>query len=186
MENRGSKAMALAALIVGVVGLTIGFAAFSATLTINSSATVTPNETAVFDDLFGFAADPTNGTVEKVYADAWSGITVNFDGTNQTRTVTHNIVNGSEYVAYGQNLPTELTIKECGKADGSQATDVLVEAACDEITATVTAPASVAAKTDAGDSTGLVTIVINGPRTAVDGDIAVEFNELALNYSTAQ
>ena len=43
-RNRQTKVIAIVALCVAVVGLTLGFAAFSNTLTISSSATVTPNE----------------------------------------------------------------------------------------------------------------------------------------------
>lgn len=43
-RNRQTKIIAIIALCVAVVGLTLGFAAFSNTLTISSSATVTPNE----------------------------------------------------------------------------------------------------------------------------------------------
>lgn len=42
-KDRGGKAIAIVALMIGVVGLTIGFAAFSNTLTIKSEALVTPD-----------------------------------------------------------------------------------------------------------------------------------------------
>ena len=43
-RNRQSKIIAIVALCVAVVGLTLGFAAFSNTLTISSSATVSPDK----------------------------------------------------------------------------------------------------------------------------------------------
>ena len=43
-KNRSTKVIAIAALFIAVIGLSIGFAAFSSTLTINSSATVTPDQ----------------------------------------------------------------------------------------------------------------------------------------------
>ena len=43
-KNRSTKIIAIAALFIAVIGLSIGFAAFSSTLTINSSATVTPEQ----------------------------------------------------------------------------------------------------------------------------------------------
>ena len=43
-QNRQSKVVAILALCVSVVGLTLGFAAFSNTLTISSSATVKPDQ----------------------------------------------------------------------------------------------------------------------------------------------
>ena len=41
-KNRTGQVIALLALVVGVVGLSIGFAAFSSVLKIQSNATVTP------------------------------------------------------------------------------------------------------------------------------------------------
>jgi hypothetical protein len=41
--ERNSKVIAIVALCIGVVGLSLGFAAFSNTLTISSSATVAPD-----------------------------------------------------------------------------------------------------------------------------------------------
>ena len=43
-QNRQSKIVAIVALCISVLGLTLGFAAFSNTLTISSSATVSPDE----------------------------------------------------------------------------------------------------------------------------------------------
>ena len=43
-QNKQSKLVAILALCVSVVGLTLGFAAFSNTLTISSSATVKPDQ----------------------------------------------------------------------------------------------------------------------------------------------
>lgn len=42
-KKRGNQVMAIAALFIAVIGLSLGFAAFSNTLTISSSATVTPD-----------------------------------------------------------------------------------------------------------------------------------------------
>ena len=42
-KDRGGRVIAIVALMIGVVGLTIGFAAFTNTLTIKSDATVTPD-----------------------------------------------------------------------------------------------------------------------------------------------
>ena len=43
-KDRGTKAIAIVALLIGVVGLSVGFAAMSSTLTIESSADVAPSE----------------------------------------------------------------------------------------------------------------------------------------------
>ena len=52
-QNRQSKVVAILALCVSVVGLTLGFAAFSNTLTISSSATVSPDETDFNINVYG-------------------------------------------------------------------------------------------------------------------------------------
>lgn len=43
-RNRSVKALSIVALVIAIVGMSLGFAAFSATLNISSSANVTPNE----------------------------------------------------------------------------------------------------------------------------------------------
>ena len=43
-KKRGNQVMAIAALFIAVIGLSLGFAAFSNTLTISSGATVNPSE----------------------------------------------------------------------------------------------------------------------------------------------
>ena len=53
MQNRQSKVVAILALCVSVVGLTLGFAAFSNTLTISSSATVKPDESDFNINVYG-------------------------------------------------------------------------------------------------------------------------------------
>lgn len=52
-KNKQSKIIAIVALIVSVLGLTLGFAAFSNTLTISSSATVKPNESDFDINIYG-------------------------------------------------------------------------------------------------------------------------------------
>lgn len=57
-KKRGNQVMAVAALFIAVIGLSLGFAAFSNTLTIKSSATVTP-DASVFDVNFSSSAGST-------------------------------------------------------------------------------------------------------------------------------
>lgn len=57
-KERGGKTIAIVALLIGVVGLTIGFAAFSNTLTIRSSAEYTPD-----DSIFNVDFSSTTGSV---------------------------------------------------------------------------------------------------------------------------
>lgn len=53
-RNRKSKLIILIALVVSVCAMSIGFAAFSATLTISSSARVTPDDSGFVIKMFGW------------------------------------------------------------------------------------------------------------------------------------
>ena len=57
-KDRGGKVIAIVALLVGVVGLTIGFAAFSNTLTIRSEAEYNPDAS-----VFNVDFSSTSGSV---------------------------------------------------------------------------------------------------------------------------
>lgn len=54
MKKQNSKILVIVALALTTVALTIGFAAFSATLNISSNATVTPNESDFKVTIYGF------------------------------------------------------------------------------------------------------------------------------------
>lgn len=63
-KDRSARLIALAALLVGVIGLSIGFSAFSSTLTISSSAQVKPDKTTFDVNFSSTGVDPeTDGTV---------------------------------------------------------------------------------------------------------------------------
>ena len=68
-QNRQSKLVAILALCVSVVGLTLGFAAFSNTLTISSSATVKPDQKEFLLKAYGLesADDSTEVWIPDVY-----------------------------------------------------------------------------------------------------------------------
>lgn len=117
-NNRSSKVIALVALIVAVVGLGIGFAAFSSTLTIESSATVTPLATSWsvhFDDTYGTngitctmstaqtdtAKVVSSGTVTDL---AITGIEAIFAEPGDKLTCTAQVINDGQYVAYLTNV----------------------------------------------------------------------------------
>ncbi len=146
-RDRNSKVIAVVALIVAVVGLGIGFAAFTSTLTISANATVTPSGDAfkvVFDTTYeteGIECDTTVGnasvTETGTVADTTiSGIKVAFTDPGDSVTCTAQVKNTGEYIAYLNAITTsDLT---CKKATSSQATDALVTAACAGIEATFT------------------------------------------------
>ena len=64
-KNRQVKLVAILTIFVSILGLTLGFAAFSNVLTISSSATVTPNSSDFKLVIYG-AADANNiGDIDK-------------------------------------------------------------------------------------------------------------------------
>lgn len=180
MQERSSKVIAIVALCVGVVGLSLGFAAFTANLTVESGATYTPNEAEQFDNVFGFDVNPSSGTVAQKYAKAWTGITAEFDGVGQTKTFTAKVINNSQYDAATTATSTPLVYATCTGEEGT--TKALVDAACAEINGTVAMPATVAKVN--GEETATVTI--NGPTTAVDGKLTVTFKAVEAQYTTAK
>ena len=153
MENRGTKGLALAALIVGVVGLSIGFAAFSNTLTISSSATVTPDSSS-FDVNLVAPASCTNtgtgvtssvGTVDNSVTDksTISGVKANLKNPGDKVECTYTVSNVGQYAAYLTSMGFATTSTDgkvtngkvlCEGADGT--TESLVESACNSITVT--------------------------------------------------
>ena len=56
-KNKKTKTLAIIALIISILGLTLGFAAFSNTLTISSSATVSPDESDFNINVYGYTSD---------------------------------------------------------------------------------------------------------------------------------
>ena len=177
--ERNSKVIAIVALCIGVVGLSLGFAAFSAQLNISSGATVTVNQDTHFKNIFGYVATPapTSGTITADYVKEWTGITHNFTATGQEVTYTATIKNDSQLDAYLNNTPTA-TVTSCTAAEGTTAS--LKASACGEIKLTVNAPA----KVEAGN-TAQVSVKIEGPDTAVDGNLTVAFSNVTIDYTTA-
>ena len=149
MSDKNSRSLAMAVLALAIVGLGVGFAAFQSTLTISSSATVTPSATTFTSNL-GFDTTAANSSCTKVGAAAnynkgtvgattITGASASFTEPGQSVTCTYVVNNTSPYLAYltnvtfGNGTTDKIT---CTKTD-STATDDLVTAACGAITVTV-------------------------------------------------
>lgn len=122
--NRGSKVIALVALVIGIVGISLGFAAFSNTLNIGSSATVTPDSSTFDVNLSKSAGTTSSGTLVETTNYTLSGgatltsghtptitndsngtatlsdIHVTFTAPGQSATFTVYARNDGEYTAY--------------------------------------------------------------------------------------
>ena len=122
-RDKSYQVLALVALIIGIAGLSVGFAAFSNTLTITSRATVHPNASEFNVDLSGASSsevtsvtptvDPTTngptGSVAVVDNAGSSSAEINnihatFTKPGQTVTYTFYARNVGEYLAYLNNI----------------------------------------------------------------------------------
>lgn len=160
-KDRNARVLAIIGLLVGVVGLSLGFAAFSNTLTIKSSAEVKPDD-SVFNvdfsknsdsvddseivpvlnpnNVTGFSA--TNAVIDNDNGDA---VIKNLHAvfTKPGQEVTYNLYtkNAGELAAYLKsvtfsNVSGESATKKCTAKTGT--TQNLVNAACNGITLTIT------------------------------------------------
>ncbi len=82
-RDRRARVIAIAALLVGVVGLSLGFAAFSNTLTIKSSAEVNVDEN-IFNVDFADSTGSTSATTVTPTLTPSSGAPAGFSGDNAT------------------------------------------------------------------------------------------------------
>lgn len=137
MEKNNGKIIALVALIVAVIALAIGFAAFSDALTIDGSATV--EAANAFDDatndlayvsaspechITGTSSDTstTPYTAGTASGDTWSGISVPLTTENPSVTCTAKVKNKTQYTAYLKKIATQSGIT-CASSGANQATN---------------------------------------------------------------
>ena len=211
-KNKSSKIIAVVALVVAVFGLTLGFAAFSNTLTISSSAYVSPSDenfkvafsTSLTDaNVTGtIAGTPTGAATAEdatVSGTTVSGIKANLTSPGESVSYTFYVHNSGEYEAFlnsitFENVAGENSPKVCVAKD-STTSEALVSAACEDISISVkvgndaAVAGSVAEITDHSllkTKNEIVTVTI---AYAVDGDRAdgnfdVSFGDLKLVYGT--
>ena len=211
MKKRNNKqVMTLAILLVAVVGLSVGFAAFSNILTISSGATVTPDSSTFNVDFSSNAtsvvannitptvvgATGTAATIDNTTNPTIKNLNATFTEPGQSVTYTFYAYNAGEYEAFLTNInylnvEGEEANKVCSK--GANTTEALVTAACDNISVTVKADTITATKTQTVSGKSLakgashtITVTIayaeNGDRA--DGEFTVTFGDISLTYST--
>ena len=164
-KDRNARLMALAALLLGVLGLSMGFAAFSSTLRIESSAEVSPdgdifnvdfsnNSSNINDDPIVPVLNPTgvtgftasNATIDNDHGDAViRNLHAVFTAPGQEVTYSFYTKNAGELKAYLKSvvfasLSGDSATKVCiAKTGGDHvATEALVNSACQGITLTIT------------------------------------------------
>ena len=212
--ERSSRVIAVVALCVAVVGLTLGFAAFSNTLTISSDANVTPDASTFNVDFSSsdssLATDPIvpvknpsslvagEGTINNTSNPTVSGLSATFKEPGQKVTYTFYAHNAGEYDAFlnsisFNNVSSGDAPKKCTAGGGT--TDSLVQAACDDITLSVKVGSesettgsvpTISGHTLAKNKSEqiIVEIEYNAGGDRADGDFTVEFGDITLVYGS--
>lgn len=188
-DNKSGKVIAIAALVVAVVALSVGFAAFTDVLDISGTATA-----GASGNVFDAGTDGANGlrytgTPTCVYTndssavpnvnvgtftnnnDSWSGISVPLGSTATSVTCTATVTNSSSYIAHITDLKTSgpLTCSSSGANTLANETNV-----CGATTVTATI----------SDGTNSDTLQITNS-TAANATSTTRTAEVAANGGTA-
>lgn len=214
-KERSSKVITIVALCIAVIGLSVGFAVFSNSLVINSSANVNPSSSAFNVDFSSSSTSvsttsvtptksPTSltagsATISNSGNPTVSGLTVTFTEPGQSVVYTFYAHNTGAYIAYLNsitygNASGGSSFKTCTAGSGTTAS--LVTAACDDITVSVKVGSdSAVTSTKSGISnhtlaiganeTVIVTIAYASGGDRADGDFTVNFGNISLLYSSA-
>lgn len=214
-RNRTGQVIAILALVVGVVSLSIGFASFSSVLNIQASANVKPDRSTMNVD-FSSAVDKvevaeivptttpdsletTNATIDNSSDPTISNLSATFTEPGQSVTYEFYAFNAGELNAYlksivYENVTGKNATKVCTAASGT--TDALVQKACEKISIKVKVGNELETLTGKASITGHALAKGNGEKVVVtleyeagadraDGDFSVAFGDITLNYSSA-
>ena len=205
-KQRQIKILSIVALVLAISAMTLGFAAFSTTLNISSSASVTPNSadfavkfstsqtSLVVNDVnpntSGSNVLATKGKIVNGINPTLSNISVTFTSPGQYATYVVYARNEGEYTAYLNNI-NFLGEKFCIAEE--ETTESLVQSACDSITLSVLQGAGTYKETtsisnypiekNTGDMI-VVRIMYAENGTPVDGPFNITFPSISLVYST--
>lgn len=211
-KSRGSRIIAIVALVVAVTGLTLGFAAFSNTLIISSSANVKPSssdfkvefstksDSIAAGQVTGVATSGATAGAATLSGTTVSGLVANFTEPGQSVTYTFYAHNSGEYEAFLNsitfaNVTGKTAPKVCTAVDETNTTASLVSAACEDISVTVKAGTTTATGSEASISSHnlvkganeeiTVTITYANNNHRADGDFNVAFGDVSLVYGSA-
>ena len=206
-HSRKQKLFVILILFVAIASLSVGFAAFSMSLNVSSSASVTPNssdfsikfskeqDSVVVDDLMplvlGRGATATYGViVNNGSSPTLSNLAATFTAPGQMAKYYVYVRNEGIYTAYLNSI-NFIGSKTCvAEPDTS---DELVQSACDDITLKVTVGETVYMETESIsnhplDTTSwekvLVELYYDSNSTYVDGPFSINFPNVSLVYST--
>ena len=210
-ENKSYKMIAIIAILVGAIGVAVGYSAFSSTLKITSSAEVTPDSdkfSVVFSSsdqsvqtnnitptlnktVTGFSA--TAATIDNTTGDPTvSNLKATFTEPGQSATYSFYAYNAGEYIAYLKKIEFDGS-KTCTARQGT--TQSLVTSACNGISlsvqvgsenATTSTVNSITSHGLAVDTAEAVTVVITyaSESAIADGDFDVSFPDIKLTYKS--
>lgn len=205
-KSRNRKKLVIYMLMFSIASLSIGFAAFSATLNISSSASVTPNSDT-FGVKFSVSANEltvspvapsgatanvaaTNGVINNSTTPTISNLSATFTSPGQYVMYTFYAMNVGEYTAY-LNSVNFLGEKVCTSESGNA--NELVQSACEGVTIFTTIATgsymdttSITGHSLAPNSSDRIQVVINYESDAerADESFTVKFPNIALVYST--
>ena len=213
MKYRRKQQLTIILVLVAVIStISVGFAAFSSTLNISSSATVTPNSddfNIVFsssqyaittrDDsgtlVSGTGTNGAIGGITNLYRKSASGLIAQFTEPGQSLSTTIYAHNIGEYDAY-------LTGITFGSVDGenqkvctasSDASDSLVQSACEGINISINVGGT---NYEYGEAISnhvlskgsvepvVITVTYAEGASRADGDFDIAFGDISLDYST--
>lgn len=205
-HSRKQKLLVIVALIVGIVSLSVGFAAFSESLNISSSASVTPSsdtfsvkfstekdslvvEEVVPSSIYN-ATNVTNGIINNTNHPTITNLSASFSAPNQDVEYSFYIRNEGEYTAYLNNV-NFIGDKTCVADVGT--TDSLVQQACESMKIVLNVDGNAYYDTTKvsnkplapGESISVVVglAYVDGGKYS-DGSFKVTFPSISLVYST--
>lgn len=210
-DKKSYRLIIIIAIIVGIAGITIGYAAFSNNLIIQPSAEVNPSastfnvdfssaDDAVETDpivptlsatVTGFSA--TSATISNASDPTISNMKATFTAPGQSVTYSFYAYNAGEYIAYLNSI-TFNGSRSCSA--GQNTTAALVTSACNGITvsvkvgnenATSSTVSSITNHTLAKNAAEEVEVVISyeSNSATADGEFTVTLPSITLNYGSA-
>ncbi len=213
MEKNNGKIIAIVALAVAVVALSVGFAAFTDSLTIDGNATIKGGNNDVFAGSFQYAASPapacvytggstaTNSNPGSASGNTWSGITIELSPDHPSVTCTATISNTSAYNANLTGITASGNVTCAAAAAGGATNAAAICATVEEevqigsaannmvVTTTGATPAAsfnqAVAKTN-GTTTATVIVSYDTEAGVPDGDITVTLPTITHSYTTVQ
>lgn len=210
-DTKAYRTISIIALVLGIVGVTLGYAAFSITLKISSSASVSPDGSKFNVDFSSSSSSvqtnaivptlnktvtnftATNGTIDNTSDPEITNLSATFTEPGQSATYTFYAYNAGEYLAYLNSIVFQGS-KACTAKTGTNQN--LVNTACNGITlsvkvgsesATTTSIANITSHSLATDASEEIVVTISYADDAgrADGDFDVSFPDILLTYESA-